>query len=80
MRQIHYARSVIDSQLAAAAAALPLQWTLDRITHLQVALFSTEQGLGLMGEGAKALREKTSDLPEDLDRALIRTLHALQDE
>ena len=31
-----------------------------------------------MGEGAKALREKTSDLPEDLDRALIRTLHALQ--
>ena len=78
MRQIHYARSVIDSQLAAAAAALPLQWTLDRITHLQVALYSTEQGLGLMGEGAKVLREHTSELPEDLERSLICTLKALQ--
>src|SRR6266496_1534892 len=79
MRQIHYARYVIDSQLAAAAAALPLQWTLDRITRLQVALYSAEQGLGLMGEGAKALREKLAELPDDVERSLIRTLNALQD-
>ncbi len=79
MRQIHYARYVIDSQLAAAAAALPLQWTIDRITRLQVALYSAEQGLGLMGEEAKALREKLAELPDDLERSLIRTLNALQD-
>jgi uncharacterized membrane protein YgaE (UPF0421/DUF939 family) len=79
MRQIHYARSVIDSQLAAAAAALPLQWTLDRIIRLQVALYRAEQGLGLMGEGAKALREKLAEFPDDVERSLIRTLIALQD-
>ena len=77
--ECQYTRYVIDSQLAAAAAALPLQWTLDRINRLQVALYSAEQGLGLMGEGAKALREKLAELPDDLERSLIRTLNALQD-
>ena len=77
MRQIHYARYVIDSQLA--AAALPLQWTQDRINRLQVALYTAEQGLELMGEGTKALREKLAELPDDVERSLMRTLNALQD-
>ena len=32
-----------------------------------------------MGEGAKALREKLAELPDDVERSLIRTLNALQD-
>jgi len=77
MRQIHYARYVIDSQLT--AAALPLQWTQDRINRLQVALYTAEQGLELMGEGTKALREKLAELPDDVERSLMRTLNAIQD-
>ena len=76
LKGIRHCRSVIDS--LGSGAVSPSLWTDARLKQLQVDLYTAEQGLELMIEGAAGLLSVSAQVPADVREALRSAMVALQ--
>ena len=75
--QVKLSRRAIESQFPGVLA--PGGWTEAQISQLQLALYTTEQGLAQMVEGAERSRRTSPASPTRFGRRSARSLRSLQE-
>jgi phage-related minor tail protein len=76
LKQVHQNRRVIEGLFSAIVS--PSLWSQNRLNRLQVEMFKTEQGLGLLIEATLQLFEHPDKLPGDVLKTLTDGLESLE--